>query len=196
MKSLREQFEDDYMAVSVPANNKDGFQIKYVYYGPWYIWELPEKELKRKKGLFAGVSLGSLLLYVLAGVQYCLANSQDIVTAAGILALCAHVFEIFHAFEFLFAKYRTSRLTYRNVNRSLRTAPAIRGACLLTASVFSGLSMVWNGWEIRSFFAAADYLICAAAAFWIFAEYRMIPFTTEKNENPVLEGANWTGEKE
>lgn len=42
MKSLREQFEDDYTAVSIPADNKAGFRITYIYYAPWHIWDLPQ----------------------------------------------------------------------------------------------------------------------------------------------------------
>ncbi|MGN0266772.1 MAG: hypothetical protein ACI4D7_03750 [Lachnospiraceae bacterium] len=182
MKTLREQFEEEYIAVSVPADNKNGFKIKYVYCAPWYLWDIEEDKLKKKKRMLTCFSTASMLLYLFAGLQVTGANSFPAVEIAGIFALCAHVFELFGLFQFLFAKYRTSQMTYSNVNRTLSLFPLLRSICLAAASVSSVIYMIFITFELSALFAAAGYLICAGLAFYIFLEYRKIPVRSEKNE--------------
>lgn len=181
MKSLREQFEDDYMAVSMPANNRKGFKIQYIYSAPWYLWDMPESVLKQKKLLLTGVSVGSLFLFLLIGIQRSGLNSYILVELAGTFALCFHVLELFSIFQFLFTKYRTSRLTYSNIDRILSSVPFIRGICLVSAVVASVYYMLQNTFCWLTVFVAAGYLICALMALFIFIEYKKIPFRTEKN---------------
>ena len=42
MKSLREQFEEDYAAVPYTDRPGGKVKIRYVYDAPWYRWDLPE----------------------------------------------------------------------------------------------------------------------------------------------------------
>ncbi len=182
MKSLREQYEDDYMAVSIPANNRKGFKVQYIYSGPWYLWDLPESVLKQKKLLLTIVSVGSLILFLLIGIQKSGLNNYMIVELTGIFALCSHVLEIFSIFRFLFAKYRTSRLTYLNINQILNSMPLIRGLCLLLTVVSSIYYMLQNTFYWLTVFVAVGYLGCALMALFIFIEYSKIPLRTEKND--------------
>lgn len=182
MKTLREQFEDDYMAVRVPADNKTGMKVKYVYYAPWYLWDLPKDVLKRKKWFLAGLSVAGLLVFLLTGVQPCGVNSFNLVVAAGLFALCAYVFELFSIFQFLFAKYRTSRMTYTSVNHTLLVAAFSRGICHLISAAGSVLYAAENGFEPLILLVVTGYLVCACMAFHIFNEYRKIPVRTEVND--------------
>ncbi|MGN0293056.1 MAG: hypothetical protein ACI4D3_03515 [Lachnospiraceae bacterium] len=181
MKTLREQFEENYTPVSVPADNKDGFKIEYVYYAPWYIWDMEETKLKKKKRQLLGLSVSSFLLYLIVGLQNTGANCFAPVEIAGIFALCAHVFELFSMFQFLFAKYRTSRMTCTGVDRSLTLSPLMRSICLAVTSAGCVIYMILNS-EMSALPEAAGYLICAGLAFHISREYRKIPIRTEKNE--------------
>ena len=36
-KSLYERFQEEYLAVKEPCANRNGFRIRYVYYGKWYL---------------------------------------------------------------------------------------------------------------------------------------------------------------
>lgn len=182
MKTLREQFEENYTAIRIPADNKDGFRIKYVYYAPWYLWDLPKGTLKKTKRFFMSLSLASLLLFLLTGVQPCVANSFGMVETAGVFALCAHVFELFSMFQFLLAKYRTSRMTYIHVDRTLLPASFLRGSCHMISAAGSVLCATKNTFEPLALPVAAGYLVCACMAFCIFDGYRKIPVRTETNE--------------
>ena len=181
MKSLREQFEDDYAAVKIPAKNKAGFKIRYVYYAPWYIWNLPEPVLKRKKLLLTCISVGNLFLFILAGVQETGLNHHKAVELTVIFALCTHVLELFSIVQFLFANYMTSRMTYSYINKTLKSMPFIRGFCLLATVMASIYYTLQNELHFRTFMIAICYLICALMALYVFWEYRKIPFKTEKN---------------
>ncbi|MGL5435670.1 MAG: hypothetical protein ACRDBO_09785 [Lachnospiraceae bacterium] len=182
MKSLREQFEDDYMAVSIPANNRDGFKIQYVYSAPWYLWNLPAAVLKQKKLLLAGLSVSSLLLFVLTGIQDSDLNRYRIVELGGTLALCAHVLELFSLVQFLFARERINRMTYFAINRVLSCIPFIRGLCLLLTVLGSVYYMLHNAFDMQNILMTGGYLSCAVMVFYISKEYRKIPLRTEKNE--------------
>jgi hypothetical protein len=181
MKSLREQFEDDYAAVRIPTDNKDGFKIRYVYYAPWYLWDLPGPMLKRKKRLLSGVSICGMLVFLLTGIQKSALNSYVIVEMAGTLALCAHVFELFSIAQFLFAKYRTSRMTYVNISRILNCVPLIRALCLMVAVISCIYYMLHNTFHLNTAIVAAGYLVCTLMALYVFKEYRKMPLRTEKN---------------
>lgn len=181
MKSLREAFEEEYAAVSVPADNKNGFALKYIYYAPWYIWDLPEKELHLKKQMFVRMSVSSFLLYLIAGLQNAAVNQLAIPVIFGAAALCAHVMELFRVFQFRFAKYKTSRTTYQNINRTLRWAPLLRGGCMLITALAGIYCMAVHTVTLEAVTAVLGYLVCSAAAFHIFKEYRKLSFRTEKN---------------
>lgn len=182
MKSLREKFEDDYTAVSVPAENRMGYKIKYVYDAPWYIWNLPEHELKRKKWLLTGVSVGSLILFILTGMQSSILNSYVFVEIPGIFALSFHVLELFSMFQFLAAGYRTTRMTYNSVNRILSWVPMVRGGCLITAAAAGIYYLLSAGGDMIAGPVIAGYLVCAFMALYVFGDYRRLSLRTEKNE--------------
>ena len=60
VKSLREQFEEDYAAVPYTDRPGGKVKIRYVYDAPWYRWNLPESVLKKKKWQMAGASVACL----------------------------------------------------------------------------------------------------------------------------------------
>lgn len=182
MKTLREQFDDDYTAVSVPADNRRGFKIQYVYCAPWYSWGLPESELKQKKTLLTAMSVGSLLIFLLTGIQWVELNQTFVVEIAGTFALCFHVLELFSIVRFLVSKYRTDRMTYTYIDRMLKVIPLLRGVCLLAAAGTGTCYMLQYPVKLHTAGVTAGYLFCAIMALYIYNEYRKIPLKTEKND--------------
>lgn len=181
MKSLRERFEQDYMPVAVPANNRDGFKIKYIYYGPWYYWSLPKRKLKKKKMCFIAISFVNLLLYLMAGTRPTMLNSRIEVFLPGIFGLCMNILEISACIQFLASSCRTSRLTFQNVDRVLTLAPLLHGIAEFAAGLMCGWYMLQGHRDMISIMTAAGYLLCSCLAFFLAKEYDKIPFETEKN---------------
>ncbi|MCD8020163.1 MAG: hypothetical protein LUF92_11445 [Clostridiales bacterium] len=180
MKSLREQFEEEYMPCWVEKENDKG-KVEYIYCAPWYIWDLPEEKLLRKKKLLTSFSVGSLLLLFFAGTRNNFVNTNVLVQIAGICALAIHVPELFRIIQFLFAKYRTSRMNYHAVNHVLRVVPLLRGALLVIAAIAAIYNMPGGSGGAGDWVTIFCYLVSRVMAWWIYKEYKQIPFRTEKN---------------
>lgn len=181
MKTLRERFEEEYTAVSVPTDNKRGFNIVYKYYAPWYIWNLPGKKLAEVKKRILVMSIFSFICYIGAGIQDTDMNRNMLPVVFEAVALCAQVLELFGVFRFRFAKYKTDRMTYQSVNLILRTIPLASSLCLLMVAGIGLLDMEILKVNAAFIIALIGNLVSAAVSLKIFLEYRKIPFRTEKN---------------
>ena len=181
MKTLRERFEEEYTAVSVPADNKRGFNIVYKYYASWYIWNLPGKKLAEVKKRILVMSIFSFICYIGAGIQDTDMNRNMLPVVFEAVALCAQVLELFGVFRFRFAKYKTDRMTYHSVNLILRTIPLVSSLCLLVVAGIGLLDMEILKVNAAFIIALIGNLVSAAVSLKIFLEYRKIPFRTEKN---------------
>lgn len=181
MKTLKDRFEENYAAVEKPANNKDGFKIEYVYYAPWYIWDCPEAELKKKKLTFLTVSIVSLLIFIIGGVQRCHQNTTLLVGVPAIVALCAHVFELFSLAQFAAAKYRTTKMTYTDVHRILSMVPALRVGLMVVSAAGCVFYMLTKDASYGAVIALLCYLSSGMMATYLYREYKKIPLRTERN---------------
>ena len=182
IKSLYERFQEDYAAVKVPCANKNGFRIDYVYYGSWLVWNLPEKELKRRRSLILLEGIASVLACFAVAVIPSALNRLPLVAFPAILAICALLIELFGIGHFYLAGYKTAKFTYETVNRRMRIYPV----CNL---IFSAAAAGGCFYYICAYGAAPDgiavlmgHLVLAALSFMIRRQYVTIPVTTEKND--------------
>ncbi len=181
MKSLKERFEEDYAAVRVPAENRNGFKIEYVYYAPWYIWNLPSNALSIKKKFLTGMSLTAFLMFLLSAAGYSALNRYIPFNICTAFILCAFVIELPALFRFSVTKYRTTRMNYSSMDKGIRAGSLLQ---LLFCSwgVVTGLSYIARyDFENRDLLVLTGFLLCAAAGAIIFYEYSRIPVITEKN---------------
>ena len=65
-KTLRSRFEENYTVVTEPADNKKGYTVRYVYYAPWYVWQVSAEAFRQKKQLLAALEAFSLVLFMAA----------------------------------------------------------------------------------------------------------------------------------
>lgn len=182
MKSYRERFNENYVAVSRPAKNKNGFKIEYVYYAPWYIWDVLPDKLKLRKGEILMLAIIDTVCFLAAAFQVSAVNSNIVVEFAGILSICALIFELIGAVQFYTAKRRTTRDTFRQVNYRLTLAPLIRAVLLAVCTGGCVYSMAVDGISAGSIIAAIFYLLCTAVSLAIRLIFERIPWTTEKND--------------
>lgn len=182
IENAYEKHLKEYAASVVPANNKDGFKIKYVYCGPWYIWDLPQAQLKREKNVIAAEYLGSVAAYVLTAALVRDTNSLALVAFPAIVAMIALFMETFGILQFRFAAYKTSRSTYTVADRRMRIYPMLLMASAGLASLGAVYYMIGFGFSPDRLGASIGYAIVAALACALWLRYRRIPFTTEKND--------------
>lgn len=182
MKTLQERFEENYAAVETPANNKAGFKIEYVYYAPWYLWDLPEEELKQcKRRLLLGSLIG-LAFYVIAGVQRCPSNTLLWVGVPALLGLCAHVVELFGLILFNCAKYRTTKMTYNDVNWTMSLGPVARTGMMATTVIASLIALFLTGFSWEAMTALLGFLCSGMTAVYVSRTYRRLKLRTERND--------------
>ncbi|MCI5647916.1 MAG: hypothetical protein ACI4EG_15250 [Fusicatenibacter sp.] len=181
MKTLREQFEEDYAAVPYTRENSGKIVIRYVYDGPWYLWELPEKVLKKKKRFLVGLSIADFWLFVAVALLPTGVNTWSATAIAGSFSLAFQILELFGVICFWLCRYRTTRMSYQYVNRIMKTVPWLSGMALAAASLSGIVYQIRNSFGIRESAATLGYLICSVTAVKIAADYRKIPFRTEKN---------------
>lgn len=185
-KSLKDLFEENYKAVKVPAKNKKGYKIEYLYSGPWYIWDMPQDKLKREKWLEFGLSIAGIILYLLTGSVRTKVNISKPGVILAVLALCIHVLELSALIKFICAGYRTTKMTYQEVDRILGAATGLRGILLCGVAFAAFVYAVAGGMNTLSLLVTAGYLGCGFIAFIIYRRYNKITFYTEKNRS--LEG--------
>ncbi len=185
-KSFKDLFDENYTAVEVPAGNRKGYRIAYCYSGPWYIWDMPKEKLRREKWLEFGLSLLGIGLYLLTGSRRAAVNVSGPGVVSAVLALCIHVLEFSALIKFICANYRTTKMTYQEVDRILGAATGLRGILLSGTAVTALVYAVRDGMWSTALLTAAGYFSCAATAFLIHFRYKKIPFYSEKNTS--LEG--------
>lgn len=185
-KSLKDIFEENYAAVEVPAGNRRGYKVQYLYSGPWYIWDMPRDRLTKEKWMELGLSLAGLVLHLAVGAQEAAVNISRFGAVLAIMALCIHVLEISACIRFVCAGCRTTRMTYQDIDRILGAATGLRGIFLCGMTVAALCYGVMEGMNRISLLAILGYMGCAAIAFVIYRRYNRIAFYTEKNHS--LEG--------
>lgn len=181
MKTFRERYEENYVAVSKPADNKEGFTIEYVYYAPWHIWNLPEEELNRKKRAIGTSMALSAVIFFIVSAQNIGVNTEIAVALSGILSICALIFEGLGVVQFCAAKYRTTRQNFDDVTSKIMLATLLHFLFLFAAAVGCVYYMVKVSFSASGLLAAIGYLISALLSIYIRTQYKSIPLKTEAN---------------
>ena len=182
--TLRERFEDNYTAVPVPCNNKKGYKMQYIYYAPWYYWDLPQKQLRGEKNLLFLCSILSLAVFLLAASRRVELNSWQVVYLPCVLALCAHILELFGLLQLVAAKQPTTKMIYQDVNKTMAFAPAARAVCTGIAGAAAIVWMYRNAFSSLALGVTLAFFACAAAACFEFYRYHKMPVRVE--ENPAM----------
>lgn len=185
LRSLRERFEEEYMATTEPCDNRQGFRIKYVYYGNWHIWNLPEEQLKKVKIKVLVLLAADIVLFALAALLPSDVNSHKYVAFPGIIAVLALALKTLGVFQFLLAKYRTTKSNFEDAGRRIRFWSIVQVACTVLSSIGCIYCIYAFGFVIYRLMTALLYALDAAACVLIFRTFVKIPVKVEKND--VLE---------
>jgi len=182
VKPLYERFQEDYVAVKTPCDNKDGFRIDYVYYSPWFLWDLPEDELKKRKHLILAEGLLSLAVYIIAAAIPCWLNAMSVVAFPALVSLMVLCVELFGIGQFYFAKYRTTRFTFEVADRRLKLWPLLNAIASALAVGGCVWCMLVYGASFEGVTVTLGYTAEMVLSVLIRSQYGRIPFTTEKND--------------
>lgn len=173
MKSLREQFEEDYKAIPVVCKNGKS-KVKYIYDGLWYVWKIPEDRKLRQKGQIAAASIVSALVPCICGCIHNGINTDPFTVISASCALAFYVVEFFGLIRFLCCGKRAERMTYHSITRALGLIPHIRGILLMTAVIGGIVYNIRNGIQLPALYVLAGYVTGMVGAFLTTKSFRKI----------------------
>lgn len=180
MKSWRDTFEENYIAVDLPQDGRKTRRVKYLYYGPWYFWDIPSTCQKRNKLLLGGLFAADAAVFTFVCTIHDPINWYLPVQAPALLSLSTLAFEAFGVARFCIAKERMRRTEYNDINFYIKVFTFLR-AVLLFVALLAAIFYMTRAFSPSSLLATGGILIsliCSAAIILIF---RRIPFRTEKN---------------
>lgn len=180
MKSLREQFEEDYAAI--PVKKQSGkYKIRYVYDAPWYVWESSQDQVKQVRQKICIASIGSFLILCLCGCLASGINTEALAVIPMVCSLGLYVIEFFGVLQFCFSGDKTERITYNHIYRTLHIIPVLRSVCLVGAAGASVWLLVKNGGEIQDMIVLAGNITGIAGAVFTWKEFQKISVRLGKN---------------
>ncbi len=178
-KDFRDGFRS-YVRTEVPANNRKGRRMVYVYHGQMYHFAMTAHAFRALKAelfvpslIWAAVQVGVLCLPVPS-------NGTNLVTIPAFLALAAAAYVVYNALSFLTTKQDAPAWEYHAVNRALSGGTVVAmgllavalalhiGSQLFLVRVFVPLELV----------AMGGYLLCGTLAFWMRRQWRKVQVTS------------------
>lgn len=184
-KTLRSRFEDNYTTVTEPADNKKGYVIRYVYYAPWYIWQMSKEAFTRKKQMLIALELFGLVLFFAGVLSRSPLNSVPIVAILTALAFCAQIMEFAGLIDFMTAERKTTQIRYEDIQHRLTFYPAVRGI-LMGLATFTSLGMlVFGQVHETGIWVIPCFAECAVLAWQISRSVGAMPVSIEDNDAMV-----------
>lgn len=182
--SYRKDFEENYVAVPAAegdSRNRKKPKVKYLYCGPWYFWDLSEKE--RKKCGFCLTAAGFLntVIYLAAGVQYADVNTSVLVFLPLAASCVALLFEWVGIVQFCIQKEKMTAISWQSIMNYLKIAPFVQSVGMVLAVIFCVYYMVTQTFSMRSLAVTVGYGVCALLAAYVVWKIRSLPFHSEKN---------------
>lgn len=168
------------MPVSEPKTNGKGCKIRYVYYGPWYLWNA--EKLVRKKILLAATCVLGAALFVLGNCTGADVNRSAFVGVTANLSIAVFLFELLGVIQFCAAKRRVTKPDYQDINSKLRVATWLRAILLFAAGVCCVLLTIVRRLEWDQLLPAFGYITSGLCSVFIYARYSRISIYTEKNK--------------
>lgn len=186
MKSYRSTFEENFKAVPEPCDNKRGCRIRYVYIGPWYVWNLPRDRIQTAKRLIGLACVFSVVIFLLGSIADSPLNYARYVEFSGSLSLAALVFEVFGVAQFCAAKEKMTNMDFDDIRRKLLIAPPLHTAALFCAVIAALVQLVSRDVTLMDAIVPLCYFFSGVLSALIFLYYRSLPYRKEANENAMI----------
>lgn len=181
MRTYRDEFEENYQAVTELRGSGRGVRVRYVYTGLWYVWDLPSRRIRGVK-VFVGLACAlCILLFLAGGLIHSPLNCARYVQLPGTLSIAALVFEAFGAVQFCIAKERMTCMDFRDIRAKLIIAPLLHVGLLLCAVTAAIWQVVRNGLLPGDIIVILCYFCSALLSLAVFFCIRSLSYRTDKN---------------
>lgn len=182
-KTLKERYEDSYTSVFIPADNKKGYQIKYIYYAPWYVWKVPSENLVAEKIIITLASAAGLLAFLAGACMDLSINKELQLFLPCVLALCCHIMELMGILQFDFARSRTTKMTYDEIRRIMDLFPRARTWFALAAAAVAIAVMTERGSLLYQRAVPVCIILWTLSGWFVASRFSKIDAATEKNDS-------------
>ncbi|MCC8049387.1 MAG: hypothetical protein LIP10_01840 [Clostridiales bacterium] len=181
MKSYREKYFEDYVAVPNPA--KPG-KVKYVYSGLFLKCYVEGKSLKVRKRTISALEIVSIILYLASALQKAPFNALRITGGLGILALVPWVLEIAAVIRFIAFREFIPEAAKNETDKMMEIG-ALLHAAMMTIVLVAGAAVLIRSGEmsLSSVPAMAGHLISGILSILIYRLYRGVYAETYRNEH-------------
>lgn len=186
MKTYRSTFEENFRAVKEPCGSKKGFRMRYVYIGPWYVWNLPEAGVRTAKRLI-GLACGfSAVLFFLGSLVDSFLNYSRYVELTGMLSIAALVFEGFGVVQFCAAKEKMTNVDFDDIRAKMLIAPLLHALLLFATVIAAVCQLAGRGFSAMDGAVPVCYFLSGLLSLLIFLYYRSLPYRKDRNENAKI----------
>ena len=156
--------------------------MKYIYFAPWYCYNLTETEILREKRICGALALLSTVLFFAVSLTPSHLNYSIYVELPATLSLAALVFEILGVVQFCASKRRMTQMTYRDIEFKMKLSPVFHGLLLLITGICCLLHMLTVSYVGGDEVIVLGYFLSAALSLSITLRFRKIKFKTEHNK--------------
>ena len=183
--SLKKKWEKNYLAVSEPAGDKPGVKVRYVYIGPWYVYDGPYNKVRTKKIAVCLLSVISLIVFIAAFMTASELSRSKVIMVPAMAALCFHMLEISGALQLILSKEKMDEISFENIDRAFKTFNLFRTILMIVVSVLCLYHMLSGRAGQNDLFTAAGCIAAAAATLAANRIYAGMSYHTEKNEETL-----------
>ena len=185
MKSPFARFEDEYVAIKAPDDSARGFKVKYVYYAPWYCWDLTPEQFTRQKLRLVLLTCTELFFFVVAGIIPSVGNTSALTAIPGIFAFACFVLEAVGVGQFCFSKRETTKSNFTSTNTKIKAFTVIRAFLVAVTGAASAYASA-GAFDSLSILAVLFYSLSVFALILLFNCYSKIRHSVRDN-NILLE---------
>ncbi len=175
------QFEDNYIAIQVPANTKRGFKVKYIYYGPYFHFCDETHSLTVNKWILGSLHLFGLIFYLTAVFQNIGLNYSKLVGIPSVLSLIPLLFESLGIMRFCSVGKKIKRPAFLFIRRCLMAAPITRFFLQLLTILACIVSFSQIAFSLQGGLNVLCHTVSCITSALIFRHYNSLRFTSEES---------------
>lgn len=186
MNTYRNRFEENYRAIEEPSNNKKGFKMRYVYIGPWYVWNVPEARVRTVKRLIGAACIFSVILFGSGSLLESFLNCSRYVELFGILSVAALLYEGIGVIQFCAAKERMTNMDFEDIQNKMTIAPLLHAVLLAGAVAAAVCQLFGRPFGLTDVIVIVCYFLSGLLSLLIFLCYRTMTWRKDRNENAKI----------
>ena len=186
MKTYKAKFEENYLAIQEPCDNRKGFRMRYTYIGPWYVWNTSGERVRSVKRTVGILCVLSVMLFLCGSLMDSRLNAARYVEAFGTLSVAALLYEVIGVIQFSAAKEKMTSLDFDDIKMKMMLAPLLHGILLICAAAAAVIVLVGSKTGSIDIIVTLCYFFSGLLSLLIFQCYRSLPWRKDRNENPKI----------